>query len=376
MGPSETVRRKIPQMIKDAGYMSLALKASERGAGFTEPNPLVGAVVVKNDKVLAVGYHAAFGRAHAESTALDKVSEIHATLYVTLEPCCHFGKTPPCVDTIIGKKIKRVVVAMKDPNPLVNGRGIARLRRNGIDVSVGCLREWAVRLNRHYLKSMTSGIPYIGIRAGMSLDGKLSDKNRHSRWVTSFELRRYSLSLRGEFSAILAGRETVLADNPRLTLRDPLWKGKRFFRVVLDTRNRLPRHLRIFREQDRFPTIVFSSTEAADQTPKTDRHFFLPPGINGLSLPDVCRILFQQGITSVLVDGGGKVIDSFLALRLFDEVTLFVSPTIIGGGESTALFASGVDRLENALLLTDMETIRLTSGMIIRGFKGCSPESF
>ena len=121
---------------------------------------------------------------------------------------------------------------MRDPNPLVNGRGIARLRRNGIDVSVGCLREWAMRLNRHYLKSMTTGVPYIAIRAGMSLDGKLSDKSRRSRWVTSSELRRYSNSLRGEFSAILAGTETVLADNPRLTLRDPLWKGKRFFRVV------------------------------------------------------------------------------------------------------------------------------------------------
>ena len=376
MASSESVRRKIPQMIKDVGYMALALKASERGAGFTEPNPLVGAVVVKSDRVLAVGYHAACGQPHAESMALDKVTEIHTTLYVTLEPCCHFGKTPPCVDTIIGKKVKRVVVAMKDPNPLVNGRGIARLRRNGIDVSVGCLQEWAVRLNRHYLRSMIAGVPYIAIRAGMSLDGKLSDKGRRSRWVTSSELRRYSLGLRGEFSAILAGKETVLADNPRLTLRDPHWKGKRFFRVVLDTRNRLSHQLRIFREQDRFPTIVFSSTEAADQTPKTDHHFFLPPGIKGLSLPDVCRMLFRKGITSVLVEGGGKVIDSFLALGLFDEVTLFVSPTLIGGGESTALFASGVDRLENALLLTDLETIRLTSGMIIRGFKRCSPESF
>jgi diaminohydroxyphosphoribosylaminopyrimidine deaminase/5-amino-6-(5-phosphoribosylamino)uracil reductase len=376
MATSESVRPKIPQMIKDAEYMALALKASERGRGFTEPNPLVGAVVVKNDKVLAVGYHAAFGLPHAESAALDTVTEIGTTLYATLEPCGHFGKTPPCVDTILDKKVRRVVVAMRDPNPLVSGRGIARLRRNGIDVSVGCLREWAVRLNRHYLKSMTTGIPYIAIRAGMSLDGKLSDKSRRSRWVTSSELRRYSHSLRGEFSAILAGTETVLADNPRLTLRDPHWKGKRFFRVVLDTRNRLPRHLLVFRDQDRFPTIVFSSTKATDRTPKTDHHFFLPPGANGLSLPDVCRVLFRQGITSVLVEGGGKVIDSFLASGLFDEVALFVSPTIIGGGESTTLFASGVDRLENALLLTDMETIRLTSGMIIRGFKRCSPESF
>lgn len=376
MASSESARHEIPMMIKDSEYMALALKASERGVGFTEPNPLVGAVVVKRNRVLAVGYHAAFGRPHAERAALDQVTEPHTTLYVTLEPCGHFGKTPPCADTIIEKKVKRVVVAIKDPNPLVNGRGIARLKRNGIEVSVGCLREWAIRLNRHYLKSMTTGVPYIAIRAGMSLDGKLSDKRRHARWVTSSELRRYSNSLRGEFSAILAGTETVLADNPRLTLRDPAWKGKRFFRVIFDTQNRLPRHLHIFREQDRYPTIVFSSTEAADQTPKTDRHFFLPPGSDGLSLPDVCRILFRQGITSVLVEGGGKVIDSFLALGLFDEVTLFVAPILIGGGESTTLFASGADRLENALRLTGVETIRLASGMIIRGFKRCSPESF
>ena len=211
-----------------------------------------------------------------------------------------------------------------------NGRGISPVAAERDRCQRRLLRDGCVHLNRHYLKSMTTGVPYIAIRAGMSLDGKLSDKSHRSRWVTSSELRRYSHSLRGEFSAILAGTETGLADNPRLTLRDPHWKGKRFFRVVLDTRNRLPRHLLVFRDQDRFPTIVFSSIKAADRTPKTDHHFFLPPGAKGLSLPDVCRVLFRQGITSVLVEGGGKVIDSFLASGLFDEVALFVSPTIIG----------------------------------------------
>ena len=363
-----TARRIIPAMFRDSEFMMLALKASERGAGFTEPNPMVGAVVVKNGRVLAVGHHAACGKSHAERVALEKIPEKGTTIYVTLEPCCHVGKTPPCTDVIIAKKVARVVVAMKDPNPLVSGKGIALLRRNGIDVRIGCEKDLAARLNRHYLKSMVSGFPYIAIRAGISLDGKMSDKSRRSRWITSPELRERSRSLRGEFSAILAGSTTVLADDPQLTLRDPHWDGKRFFRVVLETDNRLPNHLRLFQDQDRFPTIVFSSASARDQTPKTGLHFFIPTTAGGLPLPDVCRILFRMGIISILVEGGEMVIDSFLKQELFDEVILFVSPTLIGGRDSASIFSSGADRLEDALRLKNMETIVLPSGVIFRGF--------
>ncbi len=196
---------------------------------------MVGAVAVKNGKILSCGYHQAFGRKHAEAMALEHLAIPGATLYLTLEPCSHFGKTPPCVDLIIAKKVRRVVVAMIDPNPLVNGAGMRKLRAHGIATRVGVCREQAERLNRHYLKAIRTGVPYVALHAGISLDGKLTDNAGHSRWVTSEEGRRYSHSLRGEFSAILAGRGNIEADNPLLDParaglggEDPLPRGPRF----------------------------------------------------------------------------------------------------------------------------------------------------
>ncbi|HEX7502555.1 MAG TPA: bifunctional diaminohydroxyphosphoribosylaminopyrimidine deaminase/5-amino-6-(5-phosphoribosylamino)uracil reductase RibD, partial [Acidobacteriota bacterium] len=191
---------------EDRKFMKIALKLSRKGLGCTEPNPLVGAVAVKNGRILASGYHRAFGAPHAEAMALEHLAVPGSTLYLTLEPCAHFGKTPPCVDLIIARKVERVVMAMQDPNPLVDGRGIRKLRAHGIRTRVGLFQDWAERINRHYLKAIRTRVPYVTLRAGISLDGKLSDDAGRSRWVTSEEGRRYSHSLRGEFSAILAGR--------------------------------------------------------------------------------------------------------------------------------------------------------------------------
>jgi pyrimidine deaminase RibD-like protein len=214
------------QEADDRKFMNIALKLSRKGLGYTEPNPLVGAVVVKNGKILASGFHRAFGAPHAEAMALEHLAVPGTTLYLTLEPCAHFGKTPPCVDLIIAKKVRRVVMAMRDPNPLVDGRGIRKLREHGIQTRCGLCREQAERINRHYLKAIRSRMPYVTLHAGVSLDGKLTDDSGRSRWMTSEEGRRYSHSLRGEFSAILAGHGTILADNPRLTLREAGWEGK------------------------------------------------------------------------------------------------------------------------------------------------------
>ncbi len=367
------LNRTAPGKKDDQKFMKIALKMSERGLGFTEPNPLVGAVVVKNGKILSCGYHQAFGMKHAETMALENLDVPGTTLYLTLEPCCHFGKTPPCTDLIIAKKVKRVVTAMADPNPLVNGAGMRKLRDHGIQVRCGVYGDWAERINRHYLKAIRTRVPYVTLHAGISLDGKLTDDAGRSRWMTSEEGRRYSHSLRGEFSAILAGRGTLLADNPRLNLREPGWQGKTLYRVVLDSANSLSRRLNIFKEQERFPLIIFSSDKAPNRRKKVPLHFFVGHDKHGLLLVDVLKQLYKLGIASLLVEGGGRVLDSFIRERLFDEMALFFSNKIVGGRNSGQIFASG-DRLEEALELVDCRWSEFAGGSMLRGYRKCSPD--
>ena len=209
--------------------------------------------------------------------ALEHLAVPGATLYLTLEPCGHFGKTPPCVDLIIAKKVKRVVMAMQDPNPLVNGRGIRKLRAHGIRTRVGLFRGLGGAHQPPLPQGHPPAVPYVALHAGISLDGKLTDDAGRSRWVTSEEGRRYSHSLRGEFSAILAGRGTILADDPRLNLREPGWEGKTLYRVVLDSANSLPRRLNIFKDQERFPLVIFSSTRRRQPEKKGAAPFLRAP---------------------------------------------------------------------------------------------------
>lgn len=357
----------------DLKFMKIALALSRRGIGFTEPNPMVGAVAVKGGRILACGFHRACGGPHAEAMALENPGMSGATLYLTLEPCSHFGKTPPCADLIIARKVKRVVVAMVDPNPLVNGAGIARLRAAGIETQVGLCREQSEQINRHYLTFIRARRPYVALHAGISLDGKLTDKGGRSRWITSEEGRRYSHGLRSEFSAILAGRNTILADDPRLTLRQPGWRGKKFHRVVLDSGNSLPHYLNIFREQERFPLVLFSSLATGSQEKRCERHFFVPADAHGLDLGAVLETLAGLGIASVLVEGGGRLIDSFIRQRLFNEVVLFFSDMIIGGRAAIQIFASGAESLEDAPRLVDCRWSHFASGSVMRGFMPCLP---
>jgi diaminohydroxyphosphoribosylaminopyrimidine deaminase/5-amino-6-(5-phosphoribosylamino)uracil reductase len=359
--------------MEDEKFMKIALKLSLLGMGRTEPNPMVGAVVVKDGKIISSGYHREYGRAHAEAMALENVHVPGATLYLTLEPCCHFGKTPPCSELIIAKKISTVVTAMIDPNPLVNGSSMRKLQEHGIQTSCGLFQDWAERINRHYLKAIRTRVPYVTLHAGISLDGKLTDKAGCSRWVTSEEGRRLSHSLRGEFSAILAGRGTILADDPQLNLREPGWEGKTLYRVVLDSANTLPGRLNVFKDQERFPLVIFSSRDAADQRKKVPRHFFVSHDGNGLVLPEILDELGRLGIASLLVEGGGRVLDSFIRERLFDEMVLFFSNKIIGGRNSVQIFASGVARIEDALELVDCRWSEFASGSILRGYRKCSP---
>jgi diaminohydroxyphosphoribosylaminopyrimidine deaminase/5-amino-6-(5-phosphoribosylamino)uracil reductase len=355
----------------DIKFMKIALKIACKARGFTEPNPLVGAVVVKHHQVIATGYHRKYGEDHAELDALKKVTVNGTTLYVTLEPCIHFGKTPPCVDLIMEKKVQRVVVAMKDPNPLVNGKGIQKLKESGITVAVdvGGLGDIARKINRHYIKYITHKIPYVTLKAGISLDGKLTDKYRKSQWMTSEELRTFSHTLRGEFSAIMAGVKTIIDDNPQLNIREKAWGDKRLYRIVLDTHNTLDTRLRIFEDQEQFPLILFSSKEAENTIPKVKNHFFVTPhNLNGLNLREVLEVLYQQEIASVMVEGGGRLFNSFLQEELYDEIILSQAGTLIGGKESIQLFAEGTS-VSTPIELKDREIIEFNTGCIIRGFR-------
>lgn len=365
----------------DTKFMKIALKLAAKGMGFTEPNPMVGAVAVKNGQILAGGFHHKFGADHAERDALKKIMEPGTTLYVTLEPCTHYGKTPPCVDFLLEKKVRRVVTAMYDPNPLVNGKGIQMLKEKGIAVDVGVLHDMAHRLNRHYIKYMNVHKPYITLKAGISLDGKLTDKFHKSQWITREEIRRFTHSLRGEFSAILVGVQTVINDDPHLNIREQDWEDKKLYRIVLDTHNRLDTRLHIFEgDQEQFPLIIFSSKQANNKTPKVNHHFFVNPGAdNKLNLNEVTDILYQLGIASVIVEGGGGIFNSFLKEKLYDEIILGVAGTLIGGKDSVQLFSGGTS-VSTPIELKEREITILESGYLIRGYRDidnqCSPESY
>lgn len=351
----------------DVKFMKIALKLSRMGLGFTEPNPMVGAVVVKDGKIVGSGWHERYGARHAEQLALEGVKDRDTVMYVTLEPCCHFGKTPPCTDVIIAKGVRRVVMAAKDPNPLVNGKGMRKLIAQGIDVELGLLKDSAERLNRHYFTFMTRGLPYVAINAGVSLDGKLTDRCRKSQWITDQQMRSFSHSLRGEFSAILVGVGTVIDDDPRLTVRERAWGKKRLFRVVLDSSNALDTRYRIFQNQERFPLVIFSSEKAKNREKRAAYHFFVAEDGHGLDLNAVLKRLAKLDIASLLVEGGGKVIDSFLKKGLYDEIVLFVADRLIGGKESVQLFDSGAE-LARAVHLQKKEMIAFQSGFLVRGF--------
>jgi len=348
----------------DLRFMRAALSLSRGGRGFTEPNPLVGAVVVEDGRIAATGFHAAFGGPHAEALALQGIRRTGTTLYVTLEPCAHYGKQPPCVDLIVEKRVERVVAAMRDPNPLVDGRGIAALEKRGIRVDTGCLADDCARVNRHYLTFMTRGRPHVTVNAGVSLDGKLTDRFRRSQWITDPELRDMSHSLRGGFSAILVGVKTVEDDDPQLTVRDPAWKGKRLTRVVLDTENRLDTTRRVFQERADFPLFIFSAKRTRKQGRKVERHFFVDEGEDGLDLDHVLRVLWKQNIASVLVEGGGAVIDSFLRTGLYDELVLFTANKLLGGRESVQIFPSGAS-VDDPLRLDGYEIMEFPAGFVL-----------
>lgn len=320
--------------------MQQCLSLAKKGRGAVSPNPLVGAILVKGGRIVARGYHRRFGGPHAEVECLRSYrgDASSATLYVNLEPCSHFGKTPPCTDLILRSGIRRVIVAMRDPNPLVSGRGIRRLRSAGVEVLMGVLEEEAAVLNRFFVKHITTGMPYVHLKLAQSLDGKIADSGGNSRWISSPESRSLVHQWRAEYDAILVGAGTVEKDNPALTVR--MVRGRNPDVVVLDGRFRVPSWSRIFSvNRSRRIFLCIGRNAARRQTRRTAA--LRKRGIEviefqsergHLSLKKVLRVLYSRGIGSLLVEGGGMVFSDFIRNGLADELSVFVAPRIIGEG--------------------------------------------
>ena len=337
----------------DESHMRLALRLAARGRGKVEPNPMVGAVVVRGGKVIGKGWHRRFGGPHAEVNA---VRDAHgkttgATVYVTLEPCAHFGKTPPCADFLIEHKVRRVVVACRDLFPETAGKGIARLRRAGIRVEVGLLGDEARSLNAPFFKLVSTGMPHITAKWAMTLDGKIATKTGDSKWISSEGARKFAHKVRGRVDAVVVGIGTVLADDPELTCR--LVRGRTPRRVVLDTRARLPLTSKLVRSAREAPVIVAVSDKASAKRTEA----LMKRGCKVVTFPakngrvDVVRVLEWLGsmrVTNVLVEGGGEVLGSFFDAKLVDEVLVFVGPKIVGGGGKSPVLGSGVSKLADA----------------------------
>ncbi|MCG3137953.1 MAG: Riboflavin biosynthesis protein RibD [Phycisphaerae bacterium] len=338
--------------------MKRALRLARRGLGRVEPNPMVGCVLVKNGRLMAEGYHHYFGGPHAEIDALRKTgsSARGATAYITLEPCNHFGKTPPCTVALIAAGIRRVVAATIDPHPQVAGRGLQRLQQAGLDASSGLLSTEAQQLIRPYTTLLKNERPYVIAKWAQSLDGRLATRTGESRWISSPPSRHYVQQLRSRVDAILVGVNTILADNPQLTCRLPNPR-RRAWRIILDSRLRTPITSHVARTARRIPTWIFTSTAAlrsrrvAPLMKLGVQIAAVPHRRNQLSLPIVLKHLAQHRLTNLLVEGGGEVLGSFFDEQFIDEICVFIAPRLIGGKDApTALAGRGLARITSSLL--------------------------
>ena len=359
-------------VMTDNEYMAHAIELARCGRGWTNPNPMVGAVIVKEGRIIGEGYHARYGGLHAERNAFAALTEPAegATLYVTLEPCCHYGKTPPCTQAILEHGIHRVVVGSGDPNPLVAGKGIRQLRQAGIVVDEGVMKEECDRLNAVFFHYITTKTPYVVMKYAMTADGKIATKTGESKWITGEKARAAVQEMRHECMGIMVGIGTVLADDPLLNVR--LEKKKSPVRIICDSRLRIPLESRICRTAETYRTIIACGSleekhNRDDRGKKAEK--LKAMGIEVISCPDeqgqvdirkLMHILGEQGIDSVLLEGGGELNDSVLRAGMVQEVRVFVAPKIFGGKEAkTPVTGIGVDMPGQAapLILSGVETI-------------------
>lgn len=359
----------------DLQCMRRALALAERVRGQTSPNPMVGAVVARRGKIVGEGFHKRAGDPHAEPLALKAAGKRAkgATLYVTLEPCCTHGRTPPCTDAILRAGIKRVVIATEDPNPKHHKRGIALLRRKRVKVQVGLLKDEAVKLNAVFHKWITTGLPFVTIKAAMSLDGKIATRRGESKWITGPEARAVAHKLRAQHDAVLVGLNTVLRDDPALTVRlgKPVSRQPR--RIVLDTSGRIPLTSQLLSDRFRSNTIVITTKRCGvsrreEIQSRGARVLIAPLRGDAIDLRWTLRQLGKMEITSLLVEGGGEAIASFLDQGLADRLAFFYAPILIGGNDSVcAVGGKGIARIEDALRLKHLSVQTIGHDLLVTG---------
>jgi len=362
--------------LKDRAFMEMAYGLAERAKGWASPNPNVGAVIVKRDAVVGFGYHEKPGKPHAEIIALEKAGNLskNATAYLTLEPCTHWGRTPPCIDRILQSGLRRIVVSSLDPNPLVYKKGIARIIQSGMDAAVGLLAEKNHRLNEAYFKYITRKTPFVTVKAAISMDGKMATQSRQSQWISSPEAREYTHLIRGEYDAVMVGIDTFIQDDPLLTVRHRNWKGKRTARLILDSKLRFPLDSRICSTLARGDIIVFTTNQARPAKAeslieKGIRVIRLSGSSSRICLEEVLTWLGKHEISSVLVEGGSRLITSIFEKKLADKIFLMLSPKLIGGKKAPSLFeGNGADRIKDALCLKNIHTCSIGDESVIEGY--------
>jgi len=357
----------------DRRYMRLAVRLALKGAGRTSPNPLVGAVLVRSGRIVATGYHQRAGEDHAEIVALKRAGDRArgATLYLSLEPCSHQGRTPPCTLSLIQSGVRRVVVGMLDPNPLVSGRGIRRMRRAGIEVHAGLLGAECRRLNEAFTKYITRHIPFVILKLAASLDGKTATATGDSRWITETASRSYVHQIRNQVDAVLVGIETVITDNPRLTCRLP--GGRDPWRIVLDSRLRIPLSARLLHERNPQKTIVITGPRAPVKRIEAIRScgaqvWSFPLQAGRISFASVLSRLGKMGLTSVMIEGGATTASLALREGIVDKVVIFYAPKIIGGDGRAMIETLGIRKVSRSRRIKDMEVKRLGKDFLVSGY--------
>ncbi|AJF29256.1 bifunctional diaminohydroxyphosphoribosylaminopyrimidine deaminase/5-amino-6-(5-phosphoribosylamino)uracil reductase RibD [Clostridium botulinum] len=354
-------------------YMELALELAKKGEGKVNPNPLVGALIVKDNEIIGSGYHEKYGEAHAEVNAINNATKSldGSTIYVTLEPCSHYGKTPPCVDLIIEKKIKKVIIGMLDPNPMVSGRSIKKLKDNDIEVIVGVEEEKCKKINESFIKYITSNLPFVILKSAISLDGKIATSIGESKWITSEESRRDGHLLRNKLSAIMVGINTIIEDNPELTCR--IENGKNPIRVIVDSNLRIPLKSKVVNNSDKL-TIV-ATTKYADKLKKQElinkgvRVIEINDKNKKVDLKELMRCLGTLKIDSILIEGGGTLNFSALEENIVDKVRFYIAPKILGGERSkSSIGGEGFFKLSDAVKLKELTYEKLSEDIVIEGY--------
>lgn len=358
----------------DESYMRRALEIARYAEGRTSPNPLVGAVVVNHGRIVGMGWHRKAGTEHAEIHALRQAGQLAqgAEIYVTLEPCSHYGRTPPCSQALIDAGVKKVVVAMKDPNPLVAGNGLAMLKSAGIEVIEGILGNEAAVLNEVFLKWITKKMPFTVLKTAMTLDGKIAAYTGASKWITNEVSRRYVHKLRDKYDGILVGIGTVLADNPSLTTRLADGEGKNPIRIIVDSKGRTPLNARVL--TDNMAQSIIAVTEEAPQENiralEAQGAVVLIVNERGhVDLRKLFAMLAGKNITSLLIEGGAEINYSLVQARLIDKVHAFIAPKLLGGRTALSpVGGQGAAELDNALQLYDITAENLAGDILITGY--------